>query len=165
MPTIVVHSPAHVAVDGIDAGSVVDVLANYPADRFPGIRGEVLAGLSAWGDALRQAHEDDCRAICERHAADTVAARAVAEGRIAQLATSHAEAIAQIEAGKTAALAERDEEVARLRAEIAEKDAMIKALGGTELAQKLRREAQVKAAQEALAKAQADLESLQSAAS
>ena len=121
MPTIVVIDPANVTVDGEPAGSFIDVLINHDPDLrlgleptdAKGVRGGLLAAMTAWSEARRQDATANTKAISDAYAAAL--------------------------AGKDAAHAA---EVAELEATIAEQQALIDTLGGTELGRQMAKDAQ-----------------------
>jgi hypothetical protein len=147
MPVIIVIDPAHVTIDGEPAGSVLDVVENHAG--IEGIKSLTLAAILAWDSTRQQAHEAEIADIMASHA-ETVAGLTVQSQQAADAAKDAAET----------ALADKAATIATLSATLAEKHSLIDTLGGTELGQQMKRAAQLKAAQDALARAQADLEKL-----
>lgn len=109
MATIVVNDLNNVTVDGVNAGSVTDVLQNQR--NVPGIRGDMMTALQAWLARRNQAHEDEKAALRADHAS-AVAAR---ETRVADLQRALAEQVAQVKALGGTPLAQRLAAEARIR--------------------------------------------------
>jgi hypothetical protein len=131
MPFVVLD-PSHVQVDGVSAGSVVDVLSNHAAR--PEARRELLAALRGWHETLQQSHAAQVKEAGDRHA----------------------EIVSRLAAGHAADAASSAATIAGLQAQVA-------ALGGTELARRLGRDARRHAAVKAIADAQAALDTLDAA--
>lgn len=176
MPKFEIADPTFVVVDGRPSGSVPDVVLKFAGD--PSVSGDMIAALRAWYEAPSAALAD-AEARWTRSRSDAEAARAESDDRFAAqearhaaeleaARSAHAAALAEMrgqfdaaQAGVIAASAAAAEEAAalvqQLRGEIAKKDELIAAMGGTELAQELARQAQRKELLEAKAKIEAEL--------
>lgn len=162
MPTIVVNDPNNVTVDGTPVGSIPDVLANY--GDVPGIRSAVLAALQAWKDDMLREHAIERGELAEQHGDEIVQARAAFDQMKARhvadldaLGASHAERVEAFKAKHAEALAAKDAEIGRLKAKVAEQKSLIDALGGTELGQRMAREAECRRLHEQRANIEARL--------
>lgn len=177
MPTIVVNDFDNVTVDGVASGSVPDVLANFKG--VTGIRGDMQTAVQAWRDGREKAHADAVAAKEQAHAdalagkdqahAEALAARHEEhQAALAAKDAAHADALAAKDAALAEAAAHAEAEAARLRDTIAsqqtmlnERQAMIDALGGTELGQQMKREAELARLREQKARIEADLAKLE----
>lgn len=130
---IKVNDLNNILLDGQNAGSVTDVLLNHGS--IEGLREAILKACHEWHGAVVADHQ-------EMHASATEKQQA-----------EHTDAIEKLKA-------EHDKTVADLRADLDQHKAHVEALGGTELAQRLRREADLKAAHEAKAQAEARIAEL-----
>jgi hypothetical protein len=182
MPEIVVVDLSNVTVDGVQAGSVTDILMNYGG--VPGIRGALLEALMAWKNACQSEHLDHCQSLCKAHASALSEKDAAASAALAEQAAKHVEALAAKDAEVATAIAnlttshetaierlkseylqlakdtqgKHMEELNAVRAHCKSQATQIQALGGTELGQRLAREAECAKARELMAAAQAILD-------
>lgn len=168
---IVVLELENVVIDGVPSGSVCDVLFNHDPRDERGFRSELLTALQTWSDSRVQEHHAECQAICDAHAADDEAKAAAHKAALAAKDEEHQSALVRLQAEHQSAMsnlrAQADEAMAKWETDItaarsanAELQIQINALGGTELGQRLAREAKVKEAQDTIAKAQAALAAL-----
>lgn len=163
MAEVVVVDLEHVTVDGEAVGCILDVPENRPD--VEGIKSLTLAALRRWSDNCDQCNENQIQVIKTQHESEIAELTARHAAAIAALQKHADDAVAAAQAELSAALESRHLEcTGKLRAELASKEAavvelraQIDALGGTELGQRLAREAKIQAAQEAVARAQADL--------
>lgn len=151
MAEVVMIDLAHVAVDGNAAGSVLDVRDNYPS--VDGIKSLTLAAMQSWLDARDQAHADELAAAIKAGEDAVAAARAECNANHAaaaeKLTCDHAEAISGFQST-----------IAKLNAQATDYKTQIEALGGTELGQQMAKAAAIRVAEDAVAKANADLAAL-----
>lgn len=170
---VVVTDLQHVAVDGIEAGSVTDVLENYRGAE--GVRSAVLTALEAWVESLRTAHTAELAAqsqsLTDAHAAELAAVIAKHEAECAECARCHEAECCSLKEGHASALdaacknhaAEcvtlRQRSVA-LEKTVREQDAMITALGGVSVGKRLANEARAAKLLEDKAKIDAELATL-----
>ncbi len=142
MPEIKVNDPADVTIDGRPSGTLVDVLANHARDPADPAHAEFRAALHA-------AHLDWHGSLVAKHEA------AIKE---------HGQVVTKIHADHAAALQEQTDRhakaVAALQAQVKDQQVLIDTLGGTELGQKMARDARRETARQAAAKAQADLDAI-----
>jgi hypothetical protein len=161
-PTVVVHDPANVHVDGQHAGSVPDVLHNHGGR--PGIRGAVLEALHAHFASRGKAHADEVVALRAAHAAERKAAAESHEADKEEMSKRHAATSARHEKVREADRERLATELARLRSEnaglkseLASAKAHVAALGGTDLAIRLALEERCRKAHAARAAAEAEI--------
>lgn len=158
MSTIVVTDLNHVTIDGIASGSVTDILAN----RKDVSASDLMAALCAWRDACHCTHDETLQSQCATHEAalaelkakydaDLAARDAALPAALDAERSRSAAALTDLQATHAAELAARDDAATKLNARIKELEAdvadrqnMINALGGTELGQRLRDEARRK---------------------
>jgi acetyl/propionyl-CoA carboxylase alpha subunit len=180
MPEVKVIDLAHVTVDGVVAGSVVDVLDNYrPVE---GIKDLLFAAIRRWSDDREQAHEAAVALLHECHCktCDTLKAAhatalqdahgkhgaaldeaAQAHASNLQAATdNHAKAMAslkeQLQADHRSEADGLRSQIAELRKVIDEQKTLVDALGGTELGQQMAREKRCRELREAITRLQAE---------
>lgn len=144
---IVVLDLTHVTVDGEPAGSVTDLLCNYAS--VDGIRSAVLTALQAWASQRDADYASVVDQLVEAH-------RLAFEDQTAK----HAAALASLEADHSTAIEGLQVTITGLQATEADLRNQVKALGGTELAQSLARDAERQRLLAAKAKAEADLAAL-----
>ncbi len=151
MPTIVVIDLDHVTVDGGPPSAVTDILFNfYDPEKWPGLKGDMLAALHAWDDARTATHSQETTALRQGYETQVVAK----DAEISQLKDALADQTNLAETAsadlategenKTALMASLDEqktEVARLTATLTEQATMIETLGGETLAKSQARKA------------------------
>jgi acetyl/propionyl-CoA carboxylase alpha subunit len=164
MPEVKVINLAHVTVDGVVAGSVVDVLDNYRP--IEGIKDLLFAAIRRWSDDREQAHEAAVASLHECHCKEcdtlkTAHATALqnAHGKhgaaldeAAQTHASNLQAATDNHAKAMASLKEQLQadhrsdadglrsQIAELRKVIDDQKTLIDTLGGTKLGQQLARE-------------------------
>lgn len=148
MPEIVVINLNHVTVDGEAVGSIFDLAWNRP--QIDGIQGLALAALQAWIDQRDSGHAAELAAATQAGIAAVAAKEAECEAR-------HAEHCDSLTCDHNAASESMQQVVADQQSQINSLKEQVESLGGTELGQRLAREARVRAAQEEVAAAQAKL--------
>jgi hypothetical protein len=184
---IEVKDLANVVVDGVSYGSLVDVLSNHPPAKHRELCQDVNAGLVEWQAGQKEAGKADlasaaaanaatCEGLRARHREEVAGLRAEFEAERARWQTAAAEA----EGRHAAELADREEAVREqsraeaakraahhgsecegLRKRVADLESQVAAFGGTELGKRLAKEAAIRAAREARAKADAELARLE----
>lgn len=141
MPDLVIKDVSNVTVDGVAAGALVDVIANHKPDPA-----DLHAAFVAWEDS---------------HAADK---QTSLDRQHKALSDAHAADVASQAAAHASELAAAQKRIDDLTAQAKEQDAQIAALGGTELGQRLAREARRKQLQESIGRHQAELTKLDAGA-
>lgn len=173
-PKIEARGHGNILVDGVPAGNVVDVLINHgkaladdPPKRSDVLNG-VLAALDAHARDEAAAHAADIKTLEERHAAELEALREAHDAALRAAEEAHRERLAADglarEVRHRAAIEALESEhagvVGRQAAEIQALKAQVDALGGTELAQRLRAEAELAEHERTLAHAAERAETL-----
>lgn len=160
MPDIVVNDFSHVTIDGVHAGALVDVLANYPGLS----RADLHAAVGRWSLGREQAHAAELKAAEDRHAGLLEQHRAKADEQLKAQAAAHAEAQARREQEHEQYHSKRhhqlSEQARHHEARAAELQAQVDALGGTELGRMLAAEAKKARLREAMARHAAELAAL-----
>ncbi len=154
MPIILILDPSNVTIDGQPAGALVDLIANHandPADAaHAAFRAALHDALVTWHEANRQATEKtlaDAHAEFQaQHAKAMTARNAKYEADLQLHVDTHAEA-----------LAKAHDEAAKHRAIAGDLRGQVDALGGTELAIKLKRENRCDHLRERIAEATKEL--------
>lgn len=150
MPTFEVVDLSNIKVDGENYGRFTNLQWNC-GPQPDGFAGQLFDAVQAWVDERDRLHAEALAAAVQA-GNDAVAAawaecNATREDELARVRASYEKELGLVQAA-----------IAPLKARIAEQTAQIEALGGTELGQRLAKEAKIRAAQEAVARAQADLE-------
>lgn len=152
MATIEVIDLGNITVDGVNFGRFTNLQWNCgPQDE--GFAGQLFDAVQAWVDERDRLHAE-ALATAVQAGKDTVVTA------LADRDAVHAADLDRIRAAQVKELGMVQAQIAPLQAQIADQVAQITALGGTELGQRLAKEAKIRAAEEAVARAQADLAAL-----
>lgn len=171
---IVVTDPSNVSVDGVESGSITDVLENYK--NIEGIRSLALAALEEYSNNLKSSHAKELSDTSERiqnefnNQIQTL--KLEHESFFASQESTHTQEIQTLKQKNSESYSSKCENhkaecttyiqtINSLKKTIAEQEQIIEALGGTTVGKAKAIEEKRKSLEEAKAKIEADIQALE----